>query len=179
VFPGGGGAGRGVHADACRLGFGDPSLSRPAPRGRRAPAQSLQSRGSHAPGPLWLSPAPRTECAGGGSGGSRVRAAARLAASARRPRAPPAPCALPPSSERGPAAGTSVGSGRRACALRRGQVLLAPVPTHLDLLADPCSLKPRCPPAQLLSWRSKNLSKCREATAGRDRIKGVSAAASD
>lgn len=41
-----------VLADAYQLGFGNSNPSRPAPGGRRAPAQSLQSKGSRGPGSL-------------------------------------------------------------------------------------------------------------------------------
>lgn len=150
VFPGAGGAGRGVHADDCQPGFGGfQPLPPRAPRSQGTRTKFAEPRVARARA-LWRSPASRTERPGCG-GGSRVRAVARLAASARRSRAPPAPCAPPPCFERGPAAGTRVCSGRRACALRHRPVALARVPTHLDVLADPCSSLRRCPPVQLLS----------------------------
>ena len=120
------------------LGSGIPASRAPRPEVAGHPHKGCSAEGRAGPGPSGFPPAPRTERPGCG-GRSRVRAAERLAASARRSRAPPAPCALPPSSERGPAAATRVGSGSSACALRRGPVVLAPVPTHLDLLADPSS----------------------------------------
>lgn len=150
---------------------GGPSLSHPAPRVRRAPAQSLQSRGSRGARVPLASPTPHTESPGSG-GGFRVSAATRLTTSARRPRAPPAPCAPPHSSERGPAARTRVSSGRCACALWRGRGVPAPVPAHLDVPAN--TLLGRCPPTPLLGWRSRVLFKCREVTARKHGIKGVS-----
>lgn len=165
-----------VHAARRQLRSGSPSLSHPEPRGRRASAQSLQKGGSRGRGSLWRPPhpVPSVPAAVATLGSVLLHGSRLLWPPASRASRSLRAAALSRARARG-------GDARGLRALRVRAASRAGRPGPGACLPGRARRPRRGFVLQpgFWAWRSRVLSRCREVTAGKHRVKGVSVSVSD